>query len=171
MRHVCVDVRCGGGRDWIGIENKDGYEKSTYIVFLDDLEKTSVVEASELCEIVHIGNDMRELLLEQGIILVLGMIRVDDLFDLLLGVLDPAHDFTRLDLLERVDLVELLLEQLSKGRLVILCPPSVVLGEAGLELGLELVIGKVVEDPLWVERSLELVAKLHWFKTAIEGKC
>ena len=78
----------------------------------------------------------------------------DGIVDFLLGGCYATDNFLGLDALERVDLVELLLELLDETLLRLLVPDVV-----DAQRVLQILIVDVVEDPLLVERLLELLSE------------
>lgn len=133
-------------------------------MLLDDLLEARVVNLGELGQIVHVGDDVAQVLLEQLKVLLgrrvlagLELVVVDladDVVDLLLGGGYAADDLLGLDLLEGVDLVELGLELLDEGLLGLVVP-----GARGAECRLEVLVVDVVECPIAVQRLLELLAE------------
>jgi hypothetical protein len=112
---------------------------------------------------VDIRDNVAEVLLEQieallGLLAELGRALLlhagDGIADFLLGRGDAPDNLLALDALERVDLVELLVEQLEVVLLGVLVP-CVVHAEGVLQA----LIVDVVEDPLLVKRLLELLAE------------
>lgn len=132
---------------------------STHVMLLDDLLEARVVELREAGQVVDVGDDVAQVLLEQ-VEALLGLIAEharplragDGVADLLLGGGDAADDLLALDALEGVDLVELLVQQLEVVLLLGLVP-AVVDAQGALEA----LVVDVVEDPLLVERLLELL--------------
>lgn len=133
-------------------------------MLLDDLLEARVVQLGELGQIVHVGDDVAQVLLEQ-LEVFLGRrllarrksIAVDfahDIGDLLLGRSDPADDLLGLDFLEGVDLVQLSLELLDEALLRLVVP-----GARCAQRRLQSLIVDVVEDPIAVQRLLELLAE------------
>lgn len=155
-------------------------------MFLDDLLEAGIVELGELCEIVHVGNDITEVLLEQQIILLAGQIlkvrllllldgagvvrlgAFDHVLHLAFGGADAADDILALDMLEGKDLVQLLLE-LANESLLVLLGPGLARGlrvragglglVLGLEAGLEIIVGDVGVLVVSDQRCFELVAE------------
>jgi hypothetical protein len=128
-------------------------------MLLDDLLEARVVQLRELGQVVHIGNDLAQILLEDVKVLLEVTTRsllrpVDGLGDLALRRCYAADDLLGLDALEGVDLVELLLELLDEALLRLLVP-DVVHAEGILEA----IVVDVVEDPLSVLRRLQLLAE------------
>lgn len=85
-------------------------------MLLDNLLETSIVQLGKLGEVVHVGNDVAQVFLEQQEVLlggllvaILGIKAAQDFADLLLRGLDAADNLLALNLLEGVDLIELLL--------------------------------------------------------------
>ena len=99
-------------------------------MFLNNLLKTRVVELGELGEVVDVGNDVAQVLLEQVKVLFLGVAVLDGgvvgagdgIVDFLLRGCYAADNLLALDALEGVDLVELLLEMLDEALLRLLVP-------------------------------------------------
>lgn len=151
----------------------------THIVLLDDLLKARVVQLGELGQVMHVGDDIAQVLLEQNEILVRGrglamasggltVEAGDDLVDLALAGLDAADDLLTLDALEGEDLVELALEQGDEALLVLLGPGLALglgavgggLGDVlGLESFLEVFVGDVVPPELLDHGRPELLAE------------
>lgn len=120
--------------------------KKTYVMLLDDFLEAGIIELCELCEIMHIRDNIAQILLQKlkillgraiarlGPILARGIQRglsprwwsriefFHNIFNFFLGHLDTADDLTRLNLLEGEDLLELCLEDFNKGLLVIFRP-------------------------------------------------
>ena len=139
-------------------------EWATYVVLLDDLLKARVVELGELGQVVHVGDDVAQVFLEQLEILlgrrllagVQGIVvdLADHVVDLLLGGGNAADDLLGLDLLEGVDLVQLRLQLLYEALLRLVVP-----GTGRAQGPLEVLIVDVVEGPVAVQRLLELLAE------------
>jgi hypothetical protein len=135
-------------------------------VLLDDLLEASVVELGELGQVVDIGDDVAQILLEQVKVFVKGIVVVrrvvlqlalgagDGLVDLFVRGSYAADDLVALDTDEGVDLVELLLELLDKVLLRLFVP-----GVVDAEGRLKALVVDVVEEPFLVERLLELLAE------------
>ena len=133
-------------------------------MLLDDLLEARVVELGELGQVVHVGDDVAQVLLEQlevllgrrllaraqGVVVDLA----DDVVDFLLGSSNAADDLLGLDLLEGVDLVQLRLQLLYEALLRLVVP-----GARGPQRRLEVLIVDVVEGPVAVQRLLELLAE------------
>lgn len=127
-------------------------------MLLDDFIKASVVELDKLGEVVNVGNDVGQVLLEQDKFFLAGTLlaeaalleAVDDILDLALGDGDAARNLHGLDLLLGVDFFQLGLEAAYEARLVILGPlagaDTIGRGRAGsvLELRLEAIVVNVV---------------------------
>mgnify|MGYP000901296339 CR=1 FL=1 len=167
--------------------------EATHVVLLDDLLEAGVVEAGELGQVVHVGDDVAQVLLEQHEVLVGGGRRVsgvmgaggvaveagDDLVDLALAGLDAADDLAALEALEGEDLVELALEQGDEALLVVLGPglavgPGAVRGGLldvlGLEGVLEVLVGDVVPPVLLDHGRAELLAEPAGVRDGRAGK-
>lgn len=160
---------------------------NTHVVLLDDLVEARVVELHKLGEVVDIGDDVAQVLLQQHELLFAGAVLaqaalvepVDDIADLALADGDAARDLHGLDLLLGVHLVELGLEQVDEAALVVLGPLAArrlagppggaVAGGRGrdgaagplLEVGLEPFIVDVVPLVLADQARPELLAELH----------
>jgi len=144
-------------------------------VLLDDLVEARVVELDKLGEVVDVGDDIAQVLLEQHKLLLAGPFlaeaalveAIDDVLDLALAHGDTAGDLHGLDLLLRVHLFELGLELADEARLVLLGPLVAAmvafLGGAGgiLKLGLEAVVVNVVPLILAYDARSQLLAELH----------
>ena len=101
-------------------------------MLFDDLLEASIVELGVLGQVVNICNDIAQILLEQFEVLlqiVVGLCRcillvlpVQHLLNLLVASFYPAHNLLALELLESEDLVELALELLDEGGLVVVGP-------------------------------------------------
>ena len=139
----------------------------TYVMLLDDLLETRVVQLSELGQVVNISNDVAQIFLQQvkvlleRILILASLLRLrvflrasDSSVDLLLRCCYAADDFLALDAHEAVDLVEFLLELLNKALLRLLVP-CVVHAEGRLKL----LVVDVVEEPVLVQRLLQLLAE------------
>jgi hypothetical protein len=132
-------------------------------VLLDDLLEAGVVQLRELGQIVDVGDDVAQVLFQQVEIFLDRVARLaftvllyamDGIADLFLRGCYAPDNFLGLDALEGVDLVELLLQLLDEALLRFLVP--VVVHAQGV---LEVIVVDVVEDPLSVERLLELLAE------------
>lgn len=133
----------------------------TYVMLLNDLLETRVVQLSELGEVVYVGDDVAqvflqqvEILLERVLILAsllrLVFLRASDCgIDFFVRSRYTSDDLFALDAYEAVDLVEFLLELLDEALLRLLVP-CVVHAEGRLE---PLVVD-VVEEPVLVQRLL-----------------
>lgn len=116
-----------------------GTSRKTYIVLFDDLLEAGVVQLGELRQVMNIGNDVTQDLLERQEILIgrgrrgartnaltprLGRVlkASDDAVDFRLANLDATNDFLALDLLEVEDFVQLALKQGDEVFLVVLGP-------------------------------------------------
>lgn len=135
----------------------------THIMLLDDLLKARVVELGELGQVMHVGDDVAQILLQQVKVLLnrvallarrLLLCTRDGILDLLLRRCYATDDLAALDALEGVDLVELRLQLLDEALLRLLVPD--VVDAQGI---LELLVVDVVEDPLLVHRLLQLLAE------------
>lgn len=154
-------------------------------MLLDDLVEARVVELDKLGEVVDLGDDVAQVLLEQQELLLAGPFlaqaalveAVDDVADLALADGDAAGDLHGLDLLLGVHLVELGLELADEAALVVLGPLAArragrlgaVRARGGreeraaglLEVGLEAVVVDVVPLVLADDARPELLAELH----------
>ena len=153
-------------------------------MLLDNLLKTRVVQLGKLGQVVDIGNDIAEYLLQVEEILVgrrgiagpdalatrLGSAvqAGDNVVHLLFAGLDATHNLLALDLLEVEDLVQLALQQRHKVLLVVLGPRLAVwlgvLGRRlrdvfGLEGLLQLIVGNVVPVELLDYGRAEVLAE------------
>jgi hypothetical protein len=117
-------------------------------MLLDDLVEASVVQLHELGQVVHIGDDIAEVLFEQHKVLLARALLAgpavvetsDHVFDLALADRNPSGDLHRLDLLLGMHLVELGLETLDESALVLLGPLSL--------RRLRLAVGTLLRCPL-----------------------
>jgi hypothetical protein len=130
-------------------------------MLLDNLLEARVVELGEACQVMHVGNDVAQILLEQveSLVGLVGerarLLRTGNrIADLLLRRGNAPDNLLALDALERVDLVEFLVEQLQVVLLRGLVP-SVV----DTQRVLQALVVNVVKDPLLVERLLKLLAE------------
>lgn len=142
-------------------------------MLLDDLVEASVIELDELGQVVDVGNDIAEVLLEQHKLLLAGATlswttlveAVDDVPNLALADGNAPRDLHCLDLLLGMDLLELGLELGDEARLVVLGPfvAAVGLGLAGgvPQVGLEAIVVDVVPLVLANDAGAKLLAKLH----------
>ena len=112
----------------------------TYVMFLNDFLKASVIELSEFGQIVHISNDIAQYLFQLKEIIVCrrwsgrakawpatdrGVIKTrDNIIDLHFTGFDALDDLLAFLLLEKKDLLELGLEQGDEGLLIIFGPFS-----------------------------------------------
>ena len=131
-----------------------------YIMLLYDFLEAGIVELSELGELVHVGDDLAEVLLLSlevlldvrvrlaGIGLIVLLSTMDQGVDLALLGLDAAYNLAGLDLLEGEDLVELRLKLVYKVLLIFLGPirPLAARGAAGVIRAFEDVLEVVVVD-------------------------
>jgi hypothetical protein len=83
---------------------------AAYIMLLYDLLETRIVELGKLGQLVDVGDDVAQVLLEQLKVVLDGAVGIavlplDDLVDLPLGGAYAADDLIALDLCEGVDLV------------------------------------------------------------------
>lgn len=152
-----------------------GRAPSSYIVLFDDFVEAGVVELNKLGEVVDVGNDVGQVLLEQNKLLFarafLGKAALleaaDDALDFALGDSDAAGNLHGLDLLLGVDLFELGLETAYEARLIVFGPPigadTAGRGRAGcaFELRLEAIVVNVVPLILADDAGPKLLAKLH----------
>ena len=146
--------------------------KETYIMLLDDLLESRVVQLREFGQVVNIGYDVTQHLLEQQKILIgrrpstrsgarppvprLILIAFDELNDMLhfgLAGLNTLHNLLTLDLLEVEDLVEFAFQQGDEIRFVFFRPCFAVwLGVfggwfrdvVGLEGFFQVIVGDIV---------------------------
>lgn len=115
----------------------------TNIVFLDDFLEASVIELGELGQVVHIGDNVTQILLQEHEV-VLGrdifffgrrittrltspprpssFQATHDIIDFFLASSDPSDNLARLHSLEGPDLVKLGLQLCDEGLLVIFIP-------------------------------------------------
>lgn len=177
-------------------DGEDGLEGPLghLIVLLDNLLEASVIETGELGQVMNIGNNIGQSLLEVLELLVIGRVvgveGSNHSANLALGVLNAATNFAGLDLLEGVDLVEFGLQKTNKT-LLVLISPFLVLGNGVFQVRLEFVVryvvvvivpGRLAIEPhnsskqqrsaqrnLPDERGLELSAKLHLERVARGG--
>jgi len=99
-------------------------------MLLDNLLKASVVQLGESAKIMHIGNDITQILIQQHEVFFQGGIWLpfvllclrNDIVDLLLASLDPLHNLLALHLLECIDLVELSLQLPDEALLIVFSP-------------------------------------------------
>lgn len=139
----------------------------TYVMLLDDLLEARVVQLGELGQVVDICDDVAEVLFEQlevllervAVLVRLPRLQVllrlgDSGVDLLLRRCYAADDLLAFDAHEAVDLVELLLELLHEALLRLLVP-----GVVDAQGRLELLVVDVVEEPVLVQRLLQLLAE------------
>jgi len=159
-----------------------------HIVLLDNFLEASVVELDELGQIMHVGDDVAQILLEQhelffgrSIGAAIGGRRPliveprDDLGDLPLARGDASADLARLDLLLRVHLLELEGEGVDEELLVLGGPlptsrPRAIGGhDVGRpQLALEAVVVDVVPLVFLDDARAELLAELHDDLTGLE---
>jgi hypothetical protein len=147
-------------------------------VLLDDLVETRIVQLDKLGQVVHVGDQVVEVLLQQNELLLGGAFlprpalvqAVDDLLDLALAHGDAPRDLQGLELLLRVDFVELVLELADEPALVLLGPDVASVGGARaddkgargvLEVGFEVGVVDVVPLVLAHNARAELLAELH----------
>lgn len=146
----------------------------TNIVFLDDFLKASVVKLGELGQVVHISNDVTQILFqEREVVLDSGIFffgrptatnlatsprpssfqATNDLIDFFLAGSDSSDNLSRLHPLEGPDLVEFALQLCDKSFLVIFIPRAPlrvwVLGCGSILVGclkgsLQILVGDVV---------------------------
>lgn len=147
----------------------------SYIVLLDDFVKAGIVELDKLGQVVDVGNDVGQVLLEQDKLFLAWAVLTkaalletgDDVPDLALGDGDAAGNLHGLDLLLGVDLFQLGLEAAYEARLVVLAPlagaDAVGRGVAGgaFELRLEAIVVNVVPLVLADDAGPQLLAELH----------
>jgi hypothetical protein len=97
---------------WEGGRKKGGKERKirgrTYVVLLDNLEETSIVEAGVLGEDIDLGNDPVDLNLECSPSLFLGAVLLEFL-GLGTVVFELSVDLANLDVLKAIDLLQLTL--------------------------------------------------------------
>jgi hypothetical protein len=128
-------------------------------MLLDDLLEARVVQLRELGQVVHVGDDVAQVLLQQ-LEVVLGravssiFCPGDDIVDLLLRRSNAADDLVALDLSEGVDLVQLRLELLDKLLLLFFVP-----GAVGAQCFFETFVVDVVVHPVLDEGRLELLSE------------
>ena len=128
-------------------------------MLLDDLLEARVVQLGELGQVVHIGDDVAQVLLQQ-LELVLGRAvggvgcPGHDIVDLLLRGAYAADDLVALDLGEGVDLVQLRLELLDKLLLLFLVP-----GAVGAQCFFEAFVVDVVVHPVLDQGRPELLSE------------
>lgn len=134
-------------------------------MLLDDLLEARVVELGKLGEVVHVRDDVAEILLEHLKVLFRRPRRrwarvqlLDHVLNLLLRHLDPPHNLAALDLLEGKHLVELVLENLHKVALILLGPHG-RRAQPCLELRLEIVVRDVVVVIVFDQRRAQLLAE------------
>ena len=149
--------------------------RETHIVLLDDLLKASIVQLRELGQVMHIGNDITQVLLQQHKVIlrryillfcrssisIPGRLRApliqapDHKIDFLLTGFDPSYNLSGLDTLKSEDFVEFALQLCNKGFLVIFGPGSPVwvrvlrcriILVGGFESVLKVVVGYVVVE-------------------------
>jgi hypothetical protein len=132
-------------------------------MLLDDLLEARVVQLRELGEVVYIGNDVAQILLQQIKVLLdrvavlagrLLLCASDGIVDFLLRGCYATDDLFALNALEGVDLVELLLQLLDKVLFRLLVPYVV-----DTQRVFQALIVDVVEDPILVERLLQLLTE------------
>lgn len=117
-------------------------------MLLDDLLEARVVQLRELGQVVHIGDDVAQVLLQQ-LEVVLGRAvggvvgPGHDIMHLLLRRSYAADDLVALDLGEGVDLVQLRLELLDKLLLLFFVP-----GAVGAQCFFEAFVVDVVVHPV-----------------------
>jgi len=153
-------------------------------MLLNNLLKASVVQLSEASQIMDIGNDVAQILLQQHKVflerdIVLSTARLigsvlmlvclgNDGVDFCFAGLDPLDNLLTLDLLEGEDLVQLSLELLHEPLLILFRPRlplrlRIVLGGRGDVVGLEGVLQAIIVDvvvvPILYQRRLELVTE------------
>lgn len=109
-------------------------------MLLDDLLKPSVVQLGKFCQVMHIRNDITQILLQELEIILRWPLRscapsvpvqparlilvqsANNLIDFSFAGFDSPHDFTRLHSLEGEDLVQFRLELGNEGLLVVFGP-------------------------------------------------
>lgn len=144
------------------LERNDDGDAIAYIVLLDDLLEAGIVELGELGQIMHVGNDVTQVLFEEQEILIAGRIfsslqARDYLVHFSSTGLDATDDLIPLELLEGEDLVELSLQQSDETLLIVLRPRFAI--RLGILLRgrrdvlclqglLEIIVGDVVPCPL-----------------------
>lgn len=109
-------------------------------MLLDNLVEASIVDLDELGEVVDIGNNIAQVLLQQHELLLAGtrltqaaLVKAAyNIFDLTLADLDSPLDLNGLDLLLLVDLFELGLELAHEAALIVFGPFSLGLGTLAL---------------------------------------
>lgn len=151
-----------------------------FVMLLDDLLEASIVELCVLGQVMHVGNDVAQVLLqEQEVFLQLGLtsfilcivqvpLLFDNLADFCLAIFDARDDLAALELLEGKNLVQLGLEQLDESLFVVFAPRAplwlgrvlVVAFEIGSFEGLlQLIVGDVVPVVVFDQRRAELLAE------------
>lgn len=150
-------------------------------MLLDDLLEARIIQLGEFGQVMYIGDNVTQHLLQQEEILVGRGAGTDtlatvghaiqarnDIADIGLAGLDAAHNLLALDLLEVEDLVQLALQQSHKVFLVIVGPRfavgfGVVGGGLGHEIGLEgflqVIVGNVVPVVLLDHGRAEVFAE------------
>lgn len=102
-------------------------------MLLDNFLKPGIIQLRELRQIMHIGDNIAQILLQhlkvlfRRRILLLSLLQTfDNILHFLLRHLYTTHDLARLDFLEREDLVELGLKNTHKRLLVFFRPLAVL---------------------------------------------
>lgn len=164
MRFVSRLVSIGFPEHWTG---------STYVVLLDNLVESSVVELDKLSQVVDVGNDVGEVFLQQDEFFLARSVvtratlveAVDDILDFTLAHSNTTRDLHSLDLLFSVHLVELRLETADEASFVIFGPllAAVLLQRARgvLEIFLQAIVVNVVPLVLADDAGSQLLSKLH----------
>lgn len=136
----------------------------THVVLLDNLLEARIVELCKLGQIVHISNDIAQVLFEQlKIVFCRRFIarrkrRVIDLahnlVDLLLRRGDSTNNLLSFNLLESINLVQLALELLYEALFRLMVPDA---GSA--QRRFELLVVDVVENPIAIQRLSQLLTE------------
>ena len=168
-----------------------GRTKQTHIVLLNNLLEASVVQLCIFGEVVHICYHVADFLFQQHEIVLCGRLDLRPMASLLKPLNDPGYFVVRLqyppayflglDVLERGDLVQLLLQLPNKALLVIFIPrPAgwVRISVGGkkfvgsLEALFEIVVGNVGMVVLSDQRGPELMAEsviIVWSEQIVSG--
>ena len=142
-------------------------------MFLDNLLEAGIVELCKFGQVVHIGNDIAQIFLEQHEVIfgrnivffingstgsltgpsswASSLQPSNDFIDLLFAGLDPSHDFPRLHPLEGPNLIKLSLQLGNKSLLVIFVPRAsgrmgYLWGWSTFVRGLECVLEVLIRD-------------------------
>lgn len=145
-------------------------------MLFDDLVEARVVDLDKLGEVVDISDDITEVLLEQHKLLLARSRLVqptliqtlDNLLDLPIADGNAPLNLHGLNLLLRMDLVELVVQLLNKASLVLLSPLLTAIVRISLwrpsgvlQLLLELIVLDVVPLVLADDARAELLSELH----------